>query len=140
MRFWDSSAIAPIIVAESASASMRALADDETGLAVWWAAPVECASAVARRERSGVLTPEGASEALATLELLAGDWSEVPPSDRLRDDARRLVRVHDLRTAAAFQLAAARAASDEQPESLPFVTLDERLALAARREGFSVLP
>jgi len=119
---------------------MRALADDETGLAVWWAAPVECASAVARRERSGVLTPEGASEALATLELLAGDWSEVPPSDRLRDDARRLVRVHDLRTAAAFQLAAARAASDEQPESLPFVTLDERLALAARREGFSVLP
>jgi len=140
VRFWDSSAIAPIIVAESASASMRALADDETGLAVWWAAPVECASAVARRERSGVLTPEGASEALATLELLAGDWSEVPPSDRLRDDARRLVRVHDLRTAAAFQLAAARAASDEQPESLPFVTLDERLALAARREGFSVLP
>ena len=140
MRFWDSSAIAPIIVAESASASMRALADDGTGLAVWWAAPVECASAVARRERSGVLTPEGASEALATLELLAGDWSEVPPSDRLRDDARRLVRVHDLRAAAAFQLAAARAASDEQPESLPFVTLDERLALAARREGFSVLP
>jgi predicted nucleic acid-binding protein len=77
---------------------------------------------------------------LATLELLAGDWSEVPPSDRVRDDARRLVRVHDLRAADAFQLAAARVASDEQPETLPFVTLDERLALAARREGFSVLP
>jgi hypothetical protein len=48
--------------------------------------------------------------------------------------------VHEIRTADAFQLAAALAASDEEPETIPVVTLDERLALAARREGFPVLP
>ena len=57
----------------------------------------------------------------------------------MRDDARRLVRVHDLRAADAFQLAAARVAADGQPGTLPLVTLDERLALAASREGFRVL-
>jgi predicted nucleic acid-binding protein len=56
----------------------------------------------------------------------------------LRNDARRLVRVHDLRAADAFQLAAARIAADGEPAALPFVTLDERLTLAASREGFPV--
>ena len=57
----------------------------------------------------------------------------------MRESARRIVRVHDLQTADAFQLAAARVAADDQPGTLPFVTLDERLALAADREGFPVL-
>ncbi len=119
---------------------MRGLADDGRRVVVWWAAPVECASAVARRERAGDLDGINASEALATLDGLAGDWSEVPPTGRLRDDARRLVRVHGLRAADALQLAAARTASDQQPDLLPFVTLDDRLALAARLEGFPILP
>ena len=140
MRFWDSSALAPLIVTEEASLAMRELAEDGRRIVVWWAAPVECASAVARREREGDLDPVGASEALDTLAGVAGDWSEVPPTGRLRDDAARLVRVHDLRAADALQLAAARAASEQRPRILEFVTLDERLALAARREGFPVLP
>jgi predicted nucleic acid-binding protein len=44
-----------------------------------------------------------------------------------------------LRTADA-QLAAAIVASEGQPRTLRFVTLDERLAQAARREGFEVIP
>jgi len=36
--------------------------------------------------------------------------------------------------------AAAKTASAEQPESLPFLTLGDRLAAAARREGLPVLP
>ncbi len=51
----------------------------------------------------------------------------------------RLLRTHSLRAADALQLAAARAASEERPDTLPFVTLDERLALAAQREGFAVI-
>ena len=140
MRFWDSSALAPLIVEEPSSKPMRDLADDGRRIVVWWAASVECASAVARRERTGDLEPDGASEAFATLASLGGDWSEVPPMDRLRDDARRIVRVHDLRAADALQLAAARTATEQRPAMLEFVTLDERLALAARREGFPVLP
>ena len=139
MRFWDSSALAPLVVTEPSTTAMRDLADDERRIVVWWAAAVECASAVARRERSGDLDAKGASEALITLDGLTGDWSEVPPTGRLRDNARRLVRVHDLRAADALQLAAARTACDERPGMLPFVTLDERLALAASREGFPVL-
>ncbi len=140
MRFWDTSAIVPIIFDEPSSAKVRALADDGIGLLVWWATGVECVSAIARRERGGDLEREAYGDALAFLDRLADGWSEVPPSDRIRDAARRIVSVHELRAADAFQLAAARAASDGQPASLPFVTLDDRLALAARREGFAILP
>lgn len=47
--------------------------------------------------------------------------------------------MHALRAADAFQMAAARAASDGRPDSLPFVILDDRLALAAQREGLEVV-
>ena len=139
MRFWDSSAITPTVVEEPTSGRMRSLVEDGSTIGVWWGTIVECTSAVARRERSGDLSPEDAADALVTLDRLAEDWAEIPPTDRLRDDARRMIRVHDLRVADAFQLAAARAASDDHPETLPFVTLDDRLALAASREGFPVL-
>lgn len=44
------------------------------------------------------------------------------------------------RAPARFQVTAASIAGDEHLELLPLVTLDERLAQAARREGFPVLP
>jgi predicted nucleic acid-binding protein len=46
--------------------------------------------------------------------------------------------VHPLRAADAFQLAAAYVAAEQRPSSLTIVTLDERLASAARKEGFAV--
>jgi hypothetical protein len=54
--------------------------------------------------------------------------------------ARRLLAVHPLRAADALHLAAALIACDERSDVLPFVTLDDRLAEAARREGFDVVP
>jgi uncharacterized protein len=140
LKFWDTSAIVPLIVDEQSSADLRTTADDDRALTVWWATPVECTSAIARRERLDPSGSERALEAFAVLDGLAARWTEIPPTPRLRDEARRLVRVHDLRAADAFQLAAARVASDGRPETLSLVTLDERLALAARREGFPVLP
>jgi hypothetical protein len=47
--------------------------------------------------------------------------------------------VHALRAADALQLAAAFAAAERRPPSLEMVTLDERLAGAARKEGFVVV-
>jgi predicted nucleic acid-binding protein len=132
--------VVPIVFDEPGSGPIRALAEDGIGLQVWWATVVECISAIARRERLGQIDAEGIREARALLDDLAGDWFEVPPIDRVRDTARRIVSVHELSAADAFQLAAARAASEERPESLPFVTLDDRLAVAAQREGFPVLP
>lgn len=140
MKFWDSSAIVPTFLEEPSSSTMRQITRQDPEIAVWWVTPVECLAAIARRERSDSLAHDDAHRALGALLDLAEAWTEVPPTESLRDNARRLVRMHDLRTADAFQLAAASALSGSQPETLPLVTLDERLAAAARREGFPVLP
>ncbi|MCZ7589551.1 MAG: type II toxin-antitoxin system VapC family toxin [Gaiella sp.] len=139
MSFWDSSALVPTLTVEATTARMRDLLADDPAVTVWWATPVEIASALARRERIGADHRHRVAEANAALDDLASRWTEVPATDAVRSDARRLVRVHDLRAADAFQLAAARIAADGEPGALPFVTLDERLALAASREGFPLL-
>ena len=76
--------------------------------------------------------------ALERLDSLAEGWNEVQPVAAVRITARRLLRVHPLRTADALQLAAAVVAAEGVPASLDLVTLDDRLAAAARREGFVV--
>jgi hypothetical protein len=48
-------------------------------------------------------------------------------------------RVHPLRSADSVQLPAAVIAADREPAALEIVSLDARLASAARREGFTVL-
>jgi len=58
----------------------------------------------------------------------------------VREAARRLLRVHDLRAADALQLAAAVVASENRPSTMQIVCLDARLAGAALREGFRILP
>ena len=107
---------------------------------VWWATPAECESAITRREREGALDTASAQSARDDLRRLEEMWVEVAPSAEMRNLARRLIRVHPLRTADALQLAAALAAADGHPGDLEFVCLDQRLSDAARREGFPVLP
>lgn len=106
---------------------------------VWWGSEVECVSAVSRLERDGELTPPAATLALERLRRLAAGWHEVDPSDAIRETAARFLRVHALRAADALQLAAAFLAAERRPASLEVVTLDERLAAAARKEGFIVV-
>lgn len=107
-------------------------------MTVWWATAVECVAALARREREGVST-DATERALERLEALRGAWDEIEPDETVRQRAIRLLRVHRLRAADALQLSAAIAAIGDQPPSVPLVTLDERLADAARREGLTVL-
>lgn len=139
MRFWDSSALVPLLVRQGASGRMRALYKSDPAVMTWWAARVECESAVSRMEREARLQRKSASAARARLDRFAATWDEVQAADPLRDNARRLLRTHDLRAADALQLAAALAAAEGRPSSLPFVCLDERLSTAAEREGFPVL-
>jgi uncharacterized protein len=73
------------------------------------------------------------------LDRFAGTWDEVQPSESVRETARRLLRVHDLRAADAVQLAAALAAAEGRPGTLTVVCLDERLGIAAEREGFTLI-
>ena len=51
----------------------------------------------------------------------------------------RFLRVHPLRAVDALQLAAAFLAAERRPRSLEVVTLDTRLADAARKEGFELI-
>ena len=138
MRYWDTSAIVPLLVAEAASSAVRDAFDADPLVVTWWGTAVECLSALARLEREGAMTPaemQGASERLDALELA---WAEVQPTDQLRALAGRLLRVHALRAADALQLAAALVAAEGQPGSLTVVSLDARLALAAECEGLRV--
>lgn len=139
MRYWDSSAIVALVIVEESTASMDSLLREDGSIATWWGTPVECASAIARRDRDGSLDRAEVAVAVQKLAVLEAHWAEAVPTDRLRQSARRLVRVHDVRAADALQLAAAIDVSRPDEASVSFVTLDERLALAAAREGFPVL-
>lgn len=138
MRFWDTSAIVPLLLAQPATAAVTAAHGHDPELVVWWATEVECVSAVARSERDAGVGAGEALEAYARLDALAAAWHEIQPTPTLRRAAARLLRVHPLRAADALQLAAALNASEGDSRALSFVTLDQRLAQAAAREGFTI--
>ena len=139
MRFWDASAIVPLLVAEASTPRLQALAASDPDMLVWWGSSLECVSALARLEREAALDPQGVMLSIERLRQLAAGWHEVDPMDIVRETATRLLRVHPLRAADALQLAAAFIAAEQRPASLEMITLDDRLANAARKEGFAVI-
>jgi uncharacterized protein len=139
MKFWDASAIVPLLIAERSSPSLRAIVADDPLMLVWWATQIECTSALARLDREGLLDTQSVRAAHKRLSQLVANWQEVDPRDEVRETAARLLRVHPLRAADALQLAAAFVAASGRPSSLEFVTLDEKLATAAHKEGFAMV-
>lgn len=139
MRFWDASAIVPLLMTEAATRPLQTLAAKDPAILVWWGTEVECASAISRLEREGALDEPTVTQAFHRLKQLAGAWHEVDPSDAVREAAVRFLRVHPLRAADSLQLAAAFVAAERRPASLEVITLDDRLALAARKEGFALV-
>jgi uncharacterized protein len=139
MKFWDSSAILALLLRERRSAETLALLRDDPSLTVWCLCRVEIASGIARRRREG-LEAADIEVARSRLRLLSERWDEMWSVETVRGRALRLLETHPLRAADSLQLAAALIVCEERPEALPFVCLDERLAEAARKEGFTVLP
>jgi predicted nucleic acid-binding protein len=139
VRYWDSSAIVPLLVQEQESEARESMLREDSQIVTWWASRIECASALNRLCREGLLEEKGLAQSLLDLEALAETWLEVVPAEDLRRRAIRILRVHALRSANAIQLAAALVAAREDPRSLLFLTADERLRLAAEREGFATL-
>ena len=138
MRFWDSSAIVPLLLEEPARERMLAALDSDPVMLAWWATPVELVSALSRRERDGGLTLDDATAAIERVRALERAWQTVLPTDAIRARAQRLLRVHPLRAADSLQLAAALSIAGDVPGSLAFMCLDRRLADAARREGLDL--
>jgi uncharacterized protein len=138
VKFWDASAIIPLLVLERQTGQIQSLARQDPDLLVWWGSEVESVWALARRGREAAFDARAIVLALERLQKLAAAWHEVEPSDLIRESAIRFLRVHALRAADALQLAAAFVAAERRPASLEVITLDERLANAARKEGFAV--
>jgi predicted nucleic acid-binding protein len=139
MRYWDASAIVPLLLEEPATKRVMSWLTKDPEIMTWWGTDVECASAIARLEREQTQKGGALTRAFRRLEEFSEAWIEVQPSEMVRHSAIRILRVHPVRAADALQLAAALAAAEQRPSSLQFVSLDERLTAVAEREGFSVL-
>ena len=139
MRFWDTSALVPLLVAERETTRAERWLREDAGVVVWTLTRVELLSALARRRRQ----EPGAARRLQAARreaLVAWErWSEVTAVDLVRRHAERLVESHPLRASDALQLGAALVAAEDDPAGLDFVTLDRQQAVAAEREGFRVL-
>lgn len=140
MKFWDSSAIVPLCTQEPSSDRLKATLRDDPSMTVWWATPVEMASALARRRREEDAPTREHEKTRARARVLARGWNCIDASAHVRDLAMRLLRVHPLRAGDALQLAAALVWAENSPVDHEFVCLDRRLSEAAALEGFVVVP
>lgn len=138
MRFWDSSALVPLLVQQPASRQTDAWFAADPQFAVWMLSVVEITSALWRLVREGRLDESAARDAEARASDLGAASHTVVDVTAAKTLAQRLLRVHPLRAADALQLAAALLWAGGQPHLHVMHTLDERLAAAARREGFEV--
>lgn len=139
MRFWDASAVLPLIVEETGSALALAWLREDQDMMLWGLTRLELASAIERRTREGSLRPADRAAALRRAQRLADDAHEVVDLAAVRSRGSAVLARHALRAADAAQLGAALLIADPEPASLSMVVLDRRLAAAAEREGLNVL-
>lgn len=131
----------PLLVRESQTPSALALLQGDPVIVVWWATRSECVSALRRKVREVELTPLEYAQARVRLHQLENAWTEMQPVTKVRALAETLLHRHSLlRTADAFQLAAAIRWRGGDPRGADFVSLDGRLRSTAEDEGFIVRP
>ncbi len=140
MKFWDSSAIVPLIVEEQESDYCIKTLSRDREMLIWCLSRVEVISALCRQVRDGALGEDHFRRAKGLLNALLEHAYEVRSIEKVRSRASRLLEVHPLRAANACQLASALVATQEDPDRLPIVTFDQRLINAATKEGFMVNP
>jgi predicted nucleic acid-binding protein len=139
VRYWDASAVVPLVVEEPSSAVVREWLREDGHMVTWALTRLELASAVERRARQGVLSADSRREVLARFTKLAQHWDEVTDIVAVVRLGLPLLSRHSLRAADAAQLASALLLGEGDPASVYFVCLDQRLAETAEREGLSVV-
>jgi predicted nucleic acid-binding protein len=157
MRFWDSSAIVPLLVLEKETEQCIRAFQFDPEVMVWTMSKVEVFSALCRRFREGVLREidfDSAKKRFREGGLREIDFDsakkrmndffdiafEIVSLPKVKDRALRLLQVHQLRAADAMQLASVLVATQEDPSRVQIMSFDDRLTLAAKREGFIVNP
>ncbi|MBW1751744.1 MAG: type II toxin-antitoxin system VapC family toxin [Deltaproteobacteria bacterium] len=140
MKFWDSSALVPLIVAEKETDyCLKTLSGDQEML-IWCLSKVEVISALCRIVRDEKFSESDFNKAKKQFNELIQRAYEVKAIEKVRNRALRLLEVHPLRAADACQLASALVATQEDPDRLSILSFDERLKSAAAKEGFDVNP
>lgn len=137
--FWDTSGIVPLCCFQSQSAEAAKTARVYARQVTWWATPVEVVSSFSRLVREENLTLEGKHQALTRLAYLRSRWTEVQPTNEVRETAERLLNLHKLRAADAMQLSAALVWCSHRPRGRHFIGGDGDLSDAAEAEGFGVI-
>lgn len=140
MRFWDSSAIVPLVVEQPASSEADRWLDEDPIITLWTLTSIEVVSALRRLVRDGLVTERQADEAERRAEELVRASHVVVHVEDVKRRAARLLRLHALRAADAVQLGAALEWASGNPTDRVLHTFDRRLGVAARREGFVVVP
>jgi len=133
--FWDTSALVPLCVRQGYTPGAIALYKVHDAV-IWWATPVEIASALARLVRMKQLDSSDWTKARKLARRLADSWSVIQPSDALRAKSIQLVDRYDLRAADSFQLAAALEWCEYAPQGRVFLTADQELRDAVLLSGF----
>jgi hypothetical protein len=133
--FWDASALVPLYVREENTAQAAGWYKEYEVL-IWWATPVEIASALARLLRTKILDTGQWREAVESISEQAKMWSVIEPSEEVRANAIQLVKRYDLRAGDALQLAAALEWCGGMPRGRRFLTADDKLRDAAVLCGF----
>ena len=136
MRFWDSSAVVPLLVEQGASSRVTAWVAEDRTMVLWTLTPIEVVSALRRLVREGAIDEGAARRGETRLDELLQACHVVVDVEPVKATAVRLLRLHPLRAFDALQLGAAFHWAEGHPQGQFLHTLDHRLALAAQREGF----
>ncbi len=140
MRFWDSSAIVPLLVLEEETDLCLKALDIDPEAMVWTMSQVEVFSAICRRVREGFLSEDSLDPIKKRMHVFFDSAFEIVSIQKVKDRALRLLQVHSLKAADALQLASALVVTQEDPIRMPIMSFDNQLNQAAKREGFAVNP
>jgi uncharacterized protein len=139
VRFWDASAVVPLVIQEASTEMVSGWLEADPEMLLWGLTRVEIVSAIERRAREGILSMAARTAALRRIDRIAGAAHEVTDLLAVRSKSIALLGRYPLRAADATQLGAALVVADPEPASLTMAVLDRRLAEAAAREGLEIL-
>lgn len=139
--YWDTSALLPFLLEEKESQKLREWASKKKAFPAYTSTltRIETESALQRRVRERSLDPADLMEVRFRAEVLSKGLARMPLDDALAETGQQMVLLYGLRPGDAVQLASAtrlKQAAGSAP--VFFVTLDSKLASAARAAGFSV--
>jgi predicted nucleic acid-binding protein len=137
MLYWDTSALFAFLITEKHSTRLRTHIQRQGSSTAYTAiiTPLEFESAIQRRLSERTLSSREADYA----RLFGVDFRKkaflVPLDQNALDTALHIQKIYGLRPGDAIQLASARLGTDD-PSRVVFLSLDEKLTEAAKREGF----